>query len=130
VDLGRVLDNDHRVAFEPAVAELADRSGAVDAESVAKVPIDPGSRDHARTVLRADIALVPLDDRVDLVRRQKPFLDEDGLERCRTERELVVVVVVVATHAGVRYVSNRSSMTVQRPSSDGPNRSSEENATA
>ena len=102
VDLGRVLDDDHRVALEPAVAELADRGGAVQAEPLAVRGVDPGAGDDPGAVLRAEVALVALDDRVDLVGREQPLLDEHCLERRGAQRELVVAVVVVVAHTGLR----------------------------
>ena len=67
--------------LEAAVAELADRGRAVRAQPLAVVGVDPRPSDDARAVLRAEVALVALDDRVDLVGRQEPLLDEHGLER-------------------------------------------------
>ena len=70
-------------------------------EALAVRRVDPGARDDPGSVLRPEVPLVPLDDRVDLVGGEQPLLDEDRLERRGPQRELVVVVVLVA-HAGSR----------------------------
>ena len=56
-------------ALEAAVAELGDRGRPVGEQALAVFRVDPGPRDDARAVLRAEVALVALDDRVDLVGR-------------------------------------------------------------
>ena len=71
-------------------------------EALAVSLVDPGAGDDAGAVLRAEVALVPLDDRVDLVGREQPLLDQDSLEGSRAQHELVVVVIVVVAHAGSR----------------------------
>ena len=54
-------------------------------------------------VLWAEIALVALDDRVDLVGREQPLLHEHRFERRCAQRELVVVLMgVIGAHAGLR----------------------------
>ena len=72
VDFRGVLDDHHRVPLEASVAELADRGGPVRAQPLAVPRIHPRPSDDSRAVLRPEVALVALDDRIDLVGRRSP----------------------------------------------------------
>jgi hypothetical protein len=94
----RVLDDHHRVPFEPAVAELGDRSRSVGAESLAVGLVDPGARDDPRSILWPDVILVEVDDCVDRIGRDEPLLDQERFERRGPDRNLIVPVA----HSGSR----------------------------
>ena len=87
---------------KPPYPSSRDRGGPVGEQALAVVGVDPCPRDDPGAVLGAEVALVPLDDRVDLVGREQALLDEHRLERRRAQSELVVVVVVIVAHAGSR----------------------------
>ncbi len=98
MDARRVLDDHHRVALEAAVAELGDRGRPVGTKPLAIGVVDPGAGDDAGAVLRADVVLVEVDDRVDRVGRDQALLDEERLEGGGAHRHVVVPVA----HAGSR----------------------------
>ena len=105
--VGRVLDDDDVVTLRSAVAELADGGRAVVEEPRPVVGVDPGSRDHVRTVHRADVVGVGLHDPIDDLAGDDALLDEQLLERAGSllglaHRSGVVVTVVVLGHAGSR----------------------------
>ena len=65
------------------------------AQPLAVRVVDPRARDDPGAVLRADVVLVQVDDRVDRIGGDQPLLDEERLERRGPDGDVVVVVVVV-----------------------------------
>jgi hypothetical protein len=100
VDVRRVLADHHRLPLLAAVAELGDRGRAVGEQPLAVGRVAPGASDDPRPVLRTDVVDVQVDDGVDRVARHDPLLDQQRLERPRSQlrlarRSRVVVAVLV-----------------------------------
>ncbi len=63
----------HMLALPPAIAERGDGGGGVALQPVGEGGITPGPGDHMRTVARADLCFIGLDDGVDSSRIDQPL---------------------------------------------------------
>src|SRR5262249_46174015 len=81
VDFGRVLERDQMRPDRADMSERIRRLGRVFEQALLEVGIDPGARHDARAVMRADLRLARLDDRVERGRLDIAFLGQDRFER-------------------------------------------------
>jgi hypothetical protein len=112
VDGRGVGDRDQVVGLGAAEAQLGDGLGAVVQQPLAEGRVGPGARHHLGAVLRPDVALVQLHDRVDGVRGDQALLGQQRLERGGAQGQLrvgtrAVVVVSVVSVLGAHPASSR-----------------------
>ena len=100
------------------MAEGADRLGGVCQQRLLEFRIGPGLCDHLRAVVRADLGLVGLDDRIERGRLDIALLGQDRFERAHTDLHLgqfravlvvmmiVVVLVVILRHAAAPFCAS------------------------
>ena len=104
MNVGGILYDNHRVPLLAGVPELADCGSPIAEEAVTIGRVGPGTGDHTRTILRAYVVDVAVDDGVDSVARDETLLDEQRLEcpspqldlACWPRMMMTVVIMVVA----------------------------------
>ena len=95
---------DQVVALGAAEAELGDGLGTVGQQPLTVGRVGPGVRHHPGAVLRADVALVQLHDRVNGVGGDQALLGQQRLQGAGAQRQLrvragVMVVPMLGAHS-------------------------------
>src|SRR6267143_1567889 len=110
------------LALAADVAQLRDGGGGVGEQPLLEGGIDPGLRDDARAVARADLRLVGVDQRVERLGIDEALVHQQRFQRAHAELDVgerravrsgavvVLVVVLVAMPMSVMVVAHGASL--------------------
>jgi hypothetical protein len=106
--LQRILDGDQMVADPAGMTQRGDRCGCVLEQGRLESRIAPRLCHHERTVARADLGFIGLDDGIERRRIDVALLGQNGFERAyaqldlRQRRAVVVLMVMIVVGHGSR----------------------------